>query len=143
VKRSLRIIAVSLSIFVVLTATDTASAGPFRDFFKTLRRTFTQPPEKPKSRTTSRKKSNDTPPSDRASSKGVAGPPSEENVRVGKVATTPKEARVGLPYGTPVAGKQGFVTSPFAPERGYVDVRGFAPGTPVKDPYSDKIFLTP
>jgi hypothetical protein len=48
-----------------------------------------------------------------------------------------------LPYGTPVAGKPGFVTSPHAPYAGYVDVRGFPPNTEVKDPYSGKIFLVP
>ncbi len=48
-----------------------------------------------------------------------------------------------IPYGTPVPGKPGFVTSPFAPKDRYVDVRGFPPGTEVKDPYSGKIFLVP
>ena len=47
------------------------------------------------------------------------------------------------PYATPVAGKPGFVTSPYAPYSGYVDVRGFPPGTEVKDPYTQKIFLVP
>ena len=48
-----------------------------------------------------------------------------------------------IQYGTPVAGKPGFVTSPHAPYAGYVDVRGFPPNTEVKDPYSGKIFLVP
>ena len=48
-----------------------------------------------------------------------------------------------LPIGTPVAGKPGFVTSPYKPTAGYVDVRGFTPGEQVKCPYSGKIFLVP
>jgi hypothetical protein len=47
-----------------------------------------------------------------------------------------------LPYGKAVAGKPGFVTSPYG-NPGYIDVRGFPPGTEVKDPYSGKSFLVP
>ncbi len=52
-------------------------------------------------------------------------------------------AAQNYPYATPVPGKAGFVTSPHAPYSGYVDVRGFPPGTEVKDPYTGKIFLVP
>jgi hypothetical protein len=48
-----------------------------------------------------------------------------------------------LPFGTPVQGMPGYVTSPHAPYAGYVDVRGYPPNTEVKDPYSGKIFLVP
>ena len=47
------------------------------------------------------------------------------------------------PFAKPVPNKPGFVTSPHAPEKGYIDVRGFPQGTEVKCPYSGKSFLVP
>jgi hypothetical protein len=55
----------------------------------------------------------------------------------------PGTAKHDYPYAQPVPGKPGFVTSPYAPYSGYVDVRGFPPGTEVKDPYTQKVFLVP
>lgn len=57
--------------------------------------------------------------------------------------SVPAPAQKEVAYGTPVPGKPGFVTSPYAPAQGYVDVRGFPPGVEVKCPYSGKIFLVP
>src|SRR4051794_4301016 len=51
-------------------------------------------------------------------------------------------AKGDYPYGVPVPGKPGFVRSPFSPDK-MTDVRGYAPGTEVKDPYTQKIFLVP
>jgi hypothetical protein len=47
------------------------------------------------------------------------------------------------PYGKPVPGKKGFVTSPYDDKAGMIDVRDYAPGTKVRDPYTNKIFLVP
>ena len=58
-------------------------------------------------------------------------------------ATTATPPKKDYPYAQPVPGKPGFVTSPYAPYSGYVDVRGFPPGTEVKDPYTQKVFLVP
>ena len=76
-------------------------------------------------------------------------PPPEETVTVTPSAPSPTPGQTTatpareMSYGTPVPGKPGFVTSPHSPYAGYVDVRGFPPGTEVKCPYSGKIFLVP
>ncbi len=57
--------------------------------------------------------------------------------------TAPATAVKGdYPYGVPVPGKPGFVRSPYSPDK-MTDVRGYSPGTEVKDPYTQKIFLVP
>jgi hypothetical protein len=57
-------------------------------------------------------------------------------------AAPTKVAKGDYPYGIPVPGKPHLVESPYSPGK-YVDVEGFPPGTEVKDPYTDKIFLVP
>jgi len=67
-----------------------------------------------------------------------------------QIATSPppaaapekKVAKGDYPYGIPVPGKPHLVESPYSPGK-YIDVEGFPPGTEVKDPYTDKIFLVP
>lgn len=123
-------------------------------FVRSLRKAFTEPQQHKSTTTTTHrtkhKQSQDsgnptvteTPEPDVQTGTGaVSKPPSEKNTRGTSRAATKRGE--DLPYGTPVPGKQGFVTSPFSPNSGYIDVRGFVPGTPVKDPYTGKVFLTP
>jgi hypothetical protein len=129
-----------------MNATDVAKAGPFQDFFRALRSSIAQPHEKPR-RHRSSHKHNETPQSDasqsQTSSSPVPAPPGQRDVRWAKAASGATQQKTELPYGTPVPGKPGLVTSPFALDSGYVDVTGFPPGTAVEDPYTGKIFLTP
>jgi hypothetical protein len=134
-----------------MTGTDLAKAGPFRDFFRAIRGAIAHPDEKPRPHRSSSRRShkhNETPPNDasndHASSSPVPAPPGQRDVRWAKAASGANPQKTDLPYGTPVPGKPGLVTSPFGPDSSsYIDVTGFPPGTAVEDPYTGKIFLTP
>ena len=54
----------------------------------------------------------------------------------------PRDEGGNLPYGKPVQGKPGFVSSPYDPKF-LIDVRGFPPGTLVIDPNTNKPFRVP
>ena len=138
------------------------SAGPI-DFLKRVGRSIVHPqhnqPAKRKTKATSRK----TRPQNDSNAKVAAtsstpGPtasiaplvttaptaaPTVAPVRAVNGVATGQKTGSDLPYGVPVAGRPGFVTSPYSPSGGYVDVRDFPPGTEVRDPYSGKIFRTP
>lgn len=62
-------------------------------------------------------------------------------------STTPSapssDTKANIPYGTRVAGRPGFVYSPFAARTQLVDVAGTAPGVVVKCPYTNKLFRVP
>src|SRR5204863_7752509 len=48
-----------------------------------------------------------------------------------------------FPTAKAVPDKPGYVFSPFDSSGRYVDVSGYTPGTKVKDPWTDKIFIVP
>ena len=142
----------TMSILLIGAGNALAEPGPFENFFRKLRRSFNEPERKPTHRT-SHKQADETKNSDQTKNSSNDGsnphtangdavaPPTERNTRT--TTRAPSKKGEDLRYGTPVPGKKGFVTSPFSPDAGYIDVRGFSPGTPVKDPYTGKVFLTP
>ena len=135
------------------------NAGPVGDFFKNVGQSISKPfqpqpqpqstrPQPTKTHAT-RRPTSQAAPAAAATPSAVAQPsqpPKEEfsgTVR-GVSAAAIEKAKVDLPYGIPVPGRKGMVTSPYTPEeRKYIDVTGFASGSVVKDPYTEKLFLVP
>ncbi len=58
-------------------------------------------------------------------------------------APQPKTEAQDIPFGTPIAGRPGFVNSPYAAKHQLVDVTGLPSGMEVKCPYSGKLFRVP
>jgi hypothetical protein len=56
--------------------------------------------------------------------------------------SSPAQASSTFPTAKAVPDKPGYVFSPFDSSR-YVDVSGYTPGSKVKDPWTDKIFIVP
>jgi hypothetical protein len=81
-----------------------------------------------------------------SSSKGSPSVASSETTRPGPKplpATQVSSTSTAFPTAKTVPGKPGYVFSPFDSSGRYVDVSGYASGTKVKDPWTDKIFIVP
>lgn len=130
----------------MLATTGANASDPVLDFFRRLGNSIAHPQKHPRPASKSNKKRStgkSGSPEPSASPAAVGVTPTPFGVRTASAAPAARGAKRDVPYGIPVPGKPGFVTSPFAPDAGFVDVRQFSPGTEVKDPYSGKIFLTP
>ena len=147
-----------LAVISFFAGEHSATAGnPVGDFFKRLGNSIAHPRNAPPRRNASKsaKKKNGPdqtippemppalPPVSPTPSPVLTPMPLPLMVRSADSVPPNKKSRRDLPYGIPVPNKPGFVTSPYAPKSGYVDVRGFPSGTEVKDPYTGKVFLTP
>ncbi|MEP6699157.1 MAG: hypothetical protein ABJB09_05435 [Verrucomicrobiota bacterium] len=140
----------------LLFAGTAAQADPIGDFFKRLGNSIAHPQKKPSPtpRPRGRGRTGAISPEASPTASPTVSPgalpltamhatPTPPMVRPAASAPPAKSGKRDVPYGIPVPGKHGFVTSPFAPNEGYVDVRGFPVGAEVTDPYTGKIFLTP
>jgi hypothetical protein len=87
--------------------------------------------------------------SDRASSRPSTAAPRVARKETTQSKTKPpsssraSSAEAEFPTAKLVPGKPGYVVSPFDSSGRYVDVSGYASGSKVKDPWTDKIFIVP
>jgi hypothetical protein len=136
-----------------------AYADPVGDFLKKVGQSVSKafqprptpnPVEKKTKRVTRRPSSRNLNPAEASPTplEQLTNPVQEEKVTptitVLRASAVPVEKAKGdMPYGIPVPGHKGMVTSPYSPEGNYIDVSAFTPGSAVKDPYTGKIFLVP
>jgi hypothetical protein len=152
-----------LVIGLLFLSGSSVNAGPIGDFFNKVRQSISKPsepqpqpppqsthPQSAKTTHATRRSTSRATPAAGATSPAVeqSSQPSKEKEVTGPVrsvsAADVEKIKAGLPYGIPVPGRKGMVTSPYTPEDGkYVDVTGFASGSIIKDPYTGKFFLVP
>src|SRR5262245_58936915 len=142
------------------------NAGPVGDFFKKVGQSISKPlqrePEPPPqpqpqathpsaktSHATRRSTSRATPAA--AATPSAGGQPSQATKEEESAAPVRRlsaaemaKMKAGLPYGVPVPGRKGMVSSPYLPEDGkYIDVSDLASVSIAKDPYTGKFFRVP
>jgi hypothetical protein len=120
-----------------------APAESISEFFRKLGNSIAHPQQHPTPRPKADKGKAASPSPVPVNATPAPTPTSQVPIKAATVVTEAKNSKRDAPYGIPVSNKEGFVTSPFAPNQGMVDVRGIPSGTEVRDPFTGKIFLTP
>lgn len=146
--KSLRRIILLIVVLAWGSSVPEARAKSFMDFLKDLGNSIAHPQTKERPKPTpSRRRSNQSPEASTSPMASATATPlataAPLPVRVAVAAPTTKGARHDYPFGVVVPGKPGFLTSPYAPNEGFVDARGFSSGAEVKDPFTGKVFLIP
>lgn len=145
------------SLFLLSLSLESAHADPVVDFFRKIgdsishaakktppRKTTAKSPTGKKGATPDQQSQNaDVQPSPALASPTPSPSATPVPIVVRRGSSVSPTVRGDLPYAVPVPNKPGFVTSPYAPGQGLVDIRGIPSGTEVKDPFTGKIFLTP
>jgi hypothetical protein len=98
-------------------------------------RPVTEPSPTPPSRVAARNSTT----TDSSSTRRTSG----SKTTAAKAKPSPSSAAPQFPVAKAVPGKPGLVFNPFDAKGGYIDVSGYAPGSKVKDPESQKIFIVP
>ncbi len=154
-------------ILLLVLSGPSVNAGPVGNFFKKVGQSISKPlqpqpepqpqpqpqstrPQPTKTTHATRRPTSRAAPAAAATPSGVGQPshsPKEEEL-TGSVrpvsAADIEKAKAALPYGIPVPGRKGMVSSPYLPEEDkYIDVTDFRSGSVVKDPYTGKFFLVP
>jgi hypothetical protein len=148
-RKALSKIFLTLLIGQIFFGLSVAQAGPL-DFFRRIRESIAHPRHHQRTPPTTRSKRdnatsvkrNDLRPPDLKEPEPTESP-EPVTTRTALSVTPVQGPRTDLPYGVPVPNKPGFVISPYSPNAGYVDIRGFSSGIEVKDPYTGKVFITP
>ena len=157
INRLMRLRRISLLVVALfLLGERCANADPVGDFFKKVGQSISKAfqPQPAQRQTNKARRSPRRPPSQESKAPEASPSASEELPKPAKeeqpvapilpaLAVPAGKAKGDMPYGVPVPGRKGMVTSPYSPQGNYVDVSAFAPRTAVKDPYTGKIFLVP
>ena len=151
--RTLKKLVVAIFLLAFAGSPPRAVPSPVGDFFQKVGRTISKfrkptPTPSPQKQTKPRNDGAQLQPTEQIStvlkSPQAAATPTATpfDIRPALLAP-PSTKKRDVPYGVAVPNKLGLVTSPYAPDQGYVDVSAFPSSTEVLDPFTGKIFRTP